>query len=82
MGAEMPPVTNMVQNDAGYRMSFEIGSDGPYPMNYSIYGLAIPYERVPEKEREALYNLAWDAWQRRGRDDVDFDSDLETHDEP
>lgn len=81
----IPPSVHTVENDAGYRLEFAMYDDGPEPQRYFIHELGIPRERVPEKERDDLYDRAWRAWHQRGHgdyeDNIDFDSGLEDRDE-
>ena len=66
-------LTSTVQNDAGYKMVYEVNPDGPHPLRYAYQGLQVSYDRVPETEREDLYRLAWHAWNERRSGDPNDD---------
>ena len=60
---------SIVQTDSGYRMRYEHDSDGVYPIEYRLFELYMPSDRVPEAEKDELHRMAFSRWHQRDHDE-------------
>lgn len=69
-----------VRNENGFELRFNCWDDGPYPNEYRLNGFRVSEQRVPTKDKDELYGLAWSHWRERGHGDhyeEDYDDGTE-----
>lgn len=59
-----------------FQCRFDLWDDGPYVNEYRLDGFRVSEQRIPDKAKDELHRLAWDAWRSRGRH-YDEDDDYE-----
>lgn len=63
----MIPASTFTVEHERYTLKVESWDDGPSIVEWRTDGFRVEGNRIPEKAKDELNRLAWDAWRARGR---------------